>query len=93
MNTPSEFDKALKNPTLVYQTPQDVLDDKQLNDSQRLEILKRWEQDQRELDVAQEEGMIGGETSMLDDILQAMEKLNVDIDAPEAPTKQGGPVD
>jgi hypothetical protein len=29
---------------------------------------------------------------MLDDILEAMKKLNVDIDTPEAPTKHGGPV-
>jgi hypothetical protein len=92
VNTPSNFDKALKDPSLVYQTPREVLSDKQLNNTQRLQILKRWEQDQRELDVAQEEGMIGGETSMLDDILEAMKKLNVDIDTPEAPTKHGGPV-
>ena len=93
MNTTSDFEKALKDPALVYRSPQEVLSDKQLNDSQRLQVLKRWELDQRELEVAQEEGMTGGETSMLHEILEAMEKLNVDIDSPEAPTKHGGPAD
>ncbi|MGM0679122.1 MAG: hypothetical protein ACQESY_04560, partial [Pseudomonadota bacterium] len=61
MNTTSEFERAIKDPTLVYRRPADVLGDPHLSDEQRLQILKRWDQDQRELQVAQEEGMSGGE--------------------------------
>ncbi len=93
MTTPSDFDKAIKDPTLVYHTPQDVLADLRLSDEQRLQILKRWEQDQRELQVAQEEGMSGGEENILKEILDAMETLDGHPDTREAPTKQGGPID
>jgi len=90
VNTQSDFEKALKDPTLVYHSPAEVLADNQLNDKQRLEILKRWEQDARELDVAQDEGMTGGESSILDDVLEAMETLGGVSESAEAPTKQGG---
>lgn len=93
MNTSSDYDKAIKDPTLVYRTPGDVLADPGLNDEQRLQILKRWEQDQRELQVAQEEGMSGGEENILKEILDAMETLDVHSDTRDAPTKQGGPID
>lgn len=93
MNKQADLDKALKDPALVYQRPVEVLNDTRLSDVERKEVLKRWEQDQRELDVAQEEGMTGGEASILDDILEALESLGVDIDSPEAPTKHGGPAD
>lgn len=93
MNPQSDFDKALKDPTLVYHNPDEILSDTRLDDAQRMQILKRWEQDERELDVAQEEGMIGGESSILGEILNAMEKLGVDQNPTEAPTKHGGSVD
>ena len=93
MNTQSDFDTALKDPTLVYQQPNEVLVDQRLDNSQKIKILKRWEQDQRELDVAQEEGMTGGETSQLGVILQALESLGYEPEAVEAPTKHGNPID
>ncbi|MFP3875002.1 MAG: hypothetical protein ACLFQT_11590 [Thiohalophilus sp.] len=93
MNQQTDFEKALKDPTLIYHSPNDVLVDQQLTDEQRLQILKRWEQDARELDVAQEEGMTGGESSLLDEILNAIETLDVDLTSAEAPTKQGGPIE
>lgn len=93
MNQHTDFEKALKDPTLIYHSPNDVLVDQQLNNEQRLQVLKRWEQDARELDVAQEEGMTGGESSLLAEILDAMETLDVDLTSAEAPTKQGGPIE
>jgi len=93
VNQQTDYEKALKDPTLIYHNPNDVLVDRQLNDEQRLQILKRWEQDARELDVAQEEGMTGGESSLLAEILNAMERLDVDMPSAEAPTKQGDPIE
>lgn len=93
MTMKTDVDKALKDPSLVYKTPMEVLQDPSLNDEQRLEILQRWEQDERELQVAQEEGMAGGEKSILDDILQAMDKLGLPVKTTEVPTKHGGSID
>ncbi len=88
----TDFEKALKDPSAVYHAPAEVLQDENLTDEQRLQILQQWEHDERELDVAQEEGMGGGESSILDDILNAMNELGMPGKAPEAPTKHGGPV-
>ena len=90
MKTETRFEKAVKNPGAVYNSPFDVLADNTLNEAQRLSILQSWEQDQRELEVAQEEGMTGGEKSFLDEILAAMDKLDILVRAVDAPTKQGG---
>ena len=92
MDTETDFDKALKDPSAVYHSPFDVLQDKNLNAEQRLQILQQWEQDERELDVAQEEGMSGGEKSILDEILNAIEELDSPDNTPDTPTKHGGPV-
>lgn len=93
MNQQTDFEKALKDPMLIYHRPREVLADQQLSDEQRRQILKRWEQDARELDVAQEEGMTGGESSLLDEILNALETLDGDSTSAEAPTKQGSSID
>lgn len=93
MNQQTDYEKALKDPTLIYHRPSDVLIDQKLNDEQRLQILNSWEQDAREMDVAQEEGMTGGESSLLEEILNAIETLDVDMTSADAPTKQGGPIE
>lgn len=87
-----EHDKLkekLKDPGSIYHSPFDVLRDDELDDNQRLEILRSWEQDQRELDVAEEEGMAGGENSILTEIFSAMSQLNIPTENSGAPTKQG----
>lgn len=92
MNRETDFEKALKDPSAVYHSPAEVLQNGKLSDEQRLQILQQWEQDERELDVAQEEGMGGGESSILDDVLNAIDKLGMPVKPPEEPTKHGGSV-
>jgi hypothetical protein len=49
----------------------DVATDKRLTTEQKLSILERWEMDARELAVAEEENMAGGESSRLHEVLTA----------------------
>lgn len=69
------FEQALLDPSAVYDTPRDVLDDDALSDTQKLEILRRWEVDAREKQVAEGEGMGGGERNELIDVEEAINAL------------------
>jgi hypothetical protein len=86
-----DVEKALLDPGLVFKTPAEVLANNELTRAQKIEILRRWEYDVRELQVADEEGMEGPEPVTLDAVLDALRTLG----APEntensGPTKQGG---
>ena len=85
------FEKAVLDPAAVYASPADVLDDGCLDREQKIKILRRWEYDARELEVADDENMAGGPPSALDQVLQALHQLDADIDVEHtSPTKQGG---
>ncbi|HML95729.1 MAG TPA: hypothetical protein PKC29_09900 [Thermodesulfobacteriota bacterium] len=86
-----DIEKALLNPSAVFSGPEDVLSAEGLTREQKVEILKRWEYDARELDVATEENMPGSNSSCLDGILKALDELGYDPNLDkEPPTKQGG---
>ena len=86
-----DVEKALLDPGLVFKTPGDVLANNQLTRAQKIEILRRWEYDVRELQVADEEGMEGPEPVTLDAVLDALRTLGAPEDTEHsAPTKQGG---
>ena len=58
---------------------------------QKIEILCRWAYDASELAVAEEEGMTGGETSLLARVLEVLNALTGGYDAEHSPpTKQEG---
>lgn len=85
------IEQALLDPATVYASPDAVVDDPSLDREQKIEVLRRWEYDARELEVAEEENMGGGPPDMLDQILAALRKLNAGIDVDHSPpTKQGG---
>ena len=52
---------ALADPASVFEQPKDVLAYPGLSREQRLVLLEQWERDARNLAVAEEEGMTGGE--------------------------------
>jgi hypothetical protein len=54
-----DVEKALLDPGLVFKTPDDVVISNELSREQKITILRRWEYDARELEVAEEEGMKG----------------------------------
>ncbi|MFN2329467.1 MAG: hypothetical protein ABR612_11145 [Chromatocurvus sp.] len=87
------YEQALLDPMSVYSKPVQVLRDPDLSDEQKLRILRRWETDSRELQVAEDEGMIGGERDLYSEVLQAIHTVLPATQKDrliEAPTKQGG---
>ena len=49
----TDTEKALLNPASVFDTPEEVLHAKGISRRQKIEILRRWEYDQRQLQVAE----------------------------------------
>lgn len=74
-NVSSNFEAALQDPAKCFETPQHVLDDPQLTAGQKRKLLEQWEQDARLLAVAEDEGMGGGEESMLHRVKRAIEAI------------------
>jgi hypothetical protein len=86
-----DVEKALLDPGLVFKTPEELLANNALSREQKVEILRRWEYDARELQVAEEEGMEGPQPVTLDVVLRALRALGAPADTERsAPTKQGG---
>ena len=86
-----DVEKALVDPGLVFKAPEEVLADNELSREQKIKILRRWEYDMRELQVAEEEGMEGPQPVTLDVVLRALRALGAPADTERsAPTKQGG---
>ena len=88
-----DVEKSILNPAATFKKPQEVLDSQDLSREQKIEVLRRWEYDLRELQVAEEEGMTPpkAESVTLDMVLKALNLLGVPSDMERtAPTKQGG---
>ena len=91
--TMKDIEKALLNPAMVFKSPQEVVDSGDLSREQKIEILRRWEYDLRELQVADEESMTAPkpEAVTLDMVLKALHSVGAPPDVERtAPTKQGG---
>ncbi len=87
------LDMAKQDPASVFKSPRDVLKEASLTREQKIDILRRWAYDQREIAVAEEENMQhpghGGEI-ILDEILKTLLELGVETDQiSSAPNKQG----
>lgn len=86
-----DFKQALGDPESFFASPSDVLRHESLTREQKIEILKRWEYDASEVEVAVEEGMPNDRPSKLREILLALDELTGDVDVSHTPpTKQGG---
>lgn len=70
-----DLSRALADPSAVFSSPQDVVAASELTHEQKLAILRQWELDARELQVATEENMPGGEPARLDEVLAALAQL------------------
>lgn len=84
--------QAVENPTRFYRRPDQVVRDRRLGRKEKLAVLEAWEMEARALAVASEENMNGGETSLLQDVVQARVELGEHADPEEemsAPTKSG----
>jgi hypothetical protein len=88
-----DIKKALSDPSAIFTKPQEVVETNDLSREQKIEILRRWEYDARELQVADEEGMAPADPQpvILDAVLNALRSLGARADIEgSAPTKQGG---
>ncbi|MCZ6734124.1 MAG: hypothetical protein O7B27_16530 [Gammaproteobacteria bacterium] len=87
----TDIDKAMLNPTAVFRTPEEVLLREDMTREQKVEVLRRWTYDARNLEVAEEENMAGQEPDILDQICRALHSLDAWLDTEHSPpTKQGG---
>jgi len=68
-------EEAKANPSRQYGKPMDVVDDDSIDPPVRLQILKRWEQEAKDLQRASDENMTGGEPSLLPDVRKAIDAL------------------
>jgi hypothetical protein len=75
MYTAKDYDRALLSPSSVFEQPMDVVATGSMTARQKLEILKRWEVDERALDEATSENMSGGEVSKLTEVRAAIDLL------------------
>ncbi len=77
---------AMLDPTMVFEKPKDVVASEVLTRDQKIEILRRWEYDARELEVAEEEaGMECRNPEMFDLVVQALHTLGVERDTEHSP--------
>jgi len=73
-------------PTMVFKEPKDVVASNELSRNQKIEILRRWEYDARQLEVAEEEaGMAVRRPELFDLVLQALQMLDVIRDTEHTP--------
>ncbi len=74
------------DPTAVFEDPKDVVANVELTRDQKIEILRRWEYDARELEVAEEEaGMAVRRPEMFDLVVQALHTLGAERDTEHTP--------
>jgi hypothetical protein len=88
---PIDIDAAQQAPAAVFPSPEAVAAHPTLSREQKIEILRLWEYDASELEVATEEGMPGGGdgSELLRRIILALDGLIGEVDVGDsAPTKQ-----
>ena len=86
-----DLEKARLDPGSVFSSPEVLKAHPGMTMEQKIEILRRWAYDASELAVAEEEGMTGGESSLLARVLEALNALTGGYDAEHSPpTKQEG---
>lgn len=86
-----DIKKAMLDPSGVFDSPTAVYNSPILTREQKIDILHRWEYDERELLVAAEENMGDDPSGVLDEVLAVLHQLGAGIDVEHSPpTKQGG---
>ncbi len=82
MYSAKDYDQALLTPESIFTNPMDVVKTKSLTPEQKMTVLKRWEANSKDLEVAAGESMTGGVRSRLAEvgaaIVELMKKETVD---------------
>ena len=69
--------KATLNPVGRFKRPMDVVEATGIPAGEKLSILKAWEADERALQRAEDEGMVGGEHAHLHRVQEALARLQI----------------
>ncbi len=78
--------KAMLDPTTVFKDPKEVVANAELTHDQKIEILRRWEYDAHQLEVAEEEAGMGvRRPEILDQVIQALHTLGGERDTEHTP--------
>ncbi len=78
--------KAMLDPTMVFKDPNEVVASDELTRDQKIEILRRWEYDAHQLEVAEEEAGMGvRRPEILDRVIQALHTLGAERDTEHTP--------
>ncbi len=78
--------RAMLDPTSVFKEPEEVVATDELTRDQKIEILRRWEYDAHELEVAEEEaGMEVRAPDMFDRVVRALHTLGAVRDTEHTP--------
>jgi hypothetical protein len=91
-DTRSKLERALSDPSAVFDSPEDVVRAAELSDAEKLSVLERWEADARLLQIATEENMgdDGGDDGLLlQRVREAITGLGASNKASPSPTKSG----
>jgi len=79
------------DPSSVFPDPEAVARDARLTLEQKIRVLRSWEYDAAEVAVAEEEGMQGPDSDLLQRILLSLHRLAGSEDTERvAPSKQHG---
>jgi hypothetical protein len=84
--TKLDIDKALLDPAGAFAEPDEIVRMPGLTRSLKLRLLEQWEREARALAVAEEEGMTGGEESMLGRVRRAIVALGGEEKSDDRPT-------
>lgn len=91
--TREQIKQAMLDPSQVFSSPADVLAADGLEREDKIEILRRWEYDAHEIQVADEEGFEGpGAGQLLDEIVSALHSLGTGPDVERSPPSKAGSV-
>ncbi len=78
--------KAMLDPTMVFKYPNEVVASDELTRDLKIEILRRWEYDAHQLEVAEEEAGMGvRRPELLDQVIQAFHTLGAERDTEHTP--------
>ena len=75
MYTAKDYDRALLAPEDVFESPMEVVSTESLTPEQKLRVLKHWEANAHDLQVATEESMTGPGRSRLGEVRRAIDRL------------------
>ena len=75
MFTAKDYDRALIAPEDVFESPLEVVSTESLTPEQKLTVLKHWEANARDIQVATEESMTGPGRSRLGEVRRAIGAL------------------